>query len=67
MTLKFSVDGMKCMGCVNTVKSALEALDGVQSAEVDLESASATIEGEADNAMVCAVLKDAGFPTSVAD
>lgn len=32
------VSGMSCMGCVNSVKRLLSALDGVQSVEVDLAS-----------------------------
>ncbi|NWG86806.1 MAG: heavy-metal-associated domain-containing protein [Hydrogenophilaceae bacterium] len=36
--LTLNVSGMSCMGCVNSVKKLLTALDGVQTVEVDLAS-----------------------------
>jgi len=42
-TAKLSVDGMTCNGCVKSVKTALEKVDGVESAKVDLESNSAEV------------------------
>lgn len=42
-TAKLSVDGMTCSGCVKSVKSALEKVDGVESAQVDLKSNSAVV------------------------
>ena len=42
-TAKLSVDGMTCDGCVNSVKQALEKVDGVQAANVDLKSESAVV------------------------
>jgi|GEM_PF-630642 len=42
-TAKLSVDGMTCNGCVKSVKSALEKVDGVESAQVDLKSNSAVV------------------------
>ena len=55
---------MKCMGCVSAVKSALENIPGIQSADVELDSAIATIEGDADPAIVMKTLRDAGYPAS---
>lgn len=40
------VDGMICMVCAGSVKNALKAVHGVQSAEVNLEKHSATLEYE---------------------
>ncbi len=42
-TAKLTVDGMTCNGCVKTVKQALEKVDGVESANVDLNSNSAVV------------------------
>ena len=39
-----SIEGMSCENCVKHVKTALEALEGVQSAEVSLDSNSAEVE-----------------------
>lgn len=34
--LRLKVEGMTCMGCVNSVKRLLSALDGVEQVDVDL-------------------------------
>jgi copper chaperone len=34
--LNLKVEGMTCMGCVNSVKRLLTALDGVEQVDVDL-------------------------------
>ncbi|MEJ2307769.1 MAG: heavy metal-associated domain-containing protein [Gammaproteobacteria bacterium] len=67
MTYKYRVENMKCAGCVSTVKSALEAIPGIESAEVDLETAMATLEGEADAAIILKTLEEAGYPGSPAE
>ena len=43
-TIKLKVTGMSCMGCVNAVKSALESVDGVVGAAVDLDSGFAEVK-----------------------
>ena len=53
---------MKCMGCVSTVKKALEEIPGIQSAEVDLETALATVEGDVDQSIILEILTEAGYP-----
>ena len=62
MKSTFKVDGMKCMGCVANVKKALESLQGVKSADVDLEAAQATVEGDVAVEDVCSALTAAGYP-----
>ena len=57
------IDGMGCMNCVHHVKEALEGLDGVASADVSLESNSATItltKDVADTAIISAI-DEAGY------
>ena len=39
-----SVEGMSCEHCVAAVKSALEKLDGVKAAKVDLKKKTATVK-----------------------
>ncbi len=46
MKQTYPINGMKCSGCVTGVKQALEALPGVQEAEVQLNPQQATIESE---------------------
>ena len=43
MTKTLIVDGMMCMHCVARVKKILESIDGVLSAEVDLDTNTATV------------------------
>lgn len=63
-----SVEGMSCEHCVSAVKSALEKLDGVKAAKVDLKKKTATVklsDSVADEVLKAAVI-EAGFtPVSV--
>lgn len=43
-TLNLTVEGMKCGGCANGLKTALLAQAGVQSASADAKQKSVTIE-----------------------
>lgn len=60
------ISGMKCAGCVANVQKVLEALDGVESVEVSLEAASATVRGAADPAEVARTVTEAGYPATLA-
>lgn len=42
-TVKIPVTGMSCQHCVRAVTSALEAMDGVKSAQVSLADKQATV------------------------
>ncbi len=55
------VTGMSCMHCVGAVKKALEAVDGVESAEVNLEQANAVVSGSAELNTLLAAIKEAGY------
>ncbi|WP_230679845.1 heavy-metal-associated domain-containing protein [Pontibacter rufus] len=44
----FSVEGMTCAGCANSVQKSLSKLEGVKSAEVNLAGASATVAYDPD-------------------
>lgn len=53
---RLNITGMTCGHCQSAVKNALEGVDGVERADVDLASGIATVEGDADvNALVSAV------------
>ncbi len=43
-TQVIKVNGMTCMGCVNSVKNVLEKIPGVSSANVSLEQKQVTVE-----------------------
>ena len=65
--MKFTVEKMMCGGCVSNVKNKLAALDGVTSVEVDLDSKTATVEGDIDEDTVIETLTAAGYPAEAAD
>lgn len=57
-----TIDGMSCGHCVMHVRSALEDVAGVQSAEVDLLKKTAMVSGEAlDDTALRAAVADAGY------
>ncbi len=44
MTTKtFTVNGMKCMGCVANVEKTLKGIDGINDVNVDLKAKTATV------------------------
>lgn len=62
------VDGMMCQNCVRHVKNALEGVDGVISANVDLDSKSAEIEMSqeiADEVLFNAVKEEGYTPVEI--
>jgi len=63
----YQVENMKCNGCVTAVKNALEQLDGVESAEVDLESKTAVVNGRVEADLVEKTLTDIGYPARQVD
>jgi copper chaperone len=63
-TSVMKITGMTCMGCVNSVKKVLNAIDGVQSSDVSLEKAQATVVYDAARAQPAQfkrAVEDAGF------
>lgn len=61
VTTTLSISGMKCMGCVDSVTQAIEAVPGVESVEVRLEQADARVTGAADTATLIEAVEKAGF------
>ena len=67
-TLKLPVTGMSCASCVARVESAIAAVDGVDSASVNLATEAATVSvaagdhADAVAADVIAALDKAGYP-----
>ena len=62
-----NVEGMSCKHCVASVRKALEGLDGVREADVNLDDKKARVELDkdvADEALVKAV-EDAGFSAKI--
>lgn len=62
-TITLNIKGMHCGGCVKSVTRVLTELDGVQSADVQLEGkANITFdENRVNVAQLIEVIEDAGF------
>ena len=58
-----NIEGMACMHCVKHVQEALAAVPGVQTANVDLESKTATVsvDGSVTDAALKAAVDEAGY------
>jgi len=61
MVITLTVNGMHCDHCQSSVQSALEGVDGVTAASVDLDGGSATVEGTADVAALIDAVSEAGY------
>ena len=63
MTKTMKIEGMMCVHCEANVKKALEALDGVASADVSHEKASAivTLDGPVSDEALTKAVVDAGY------
>ena len=62
-TITLNIEGMHCGGCVKSVTQVLTELDGVQSADVQLEGkANITFdENRVNVAQLIEVIEDAGY------
>ncbi len=61
---KLSITGMTCGHCKKAVEEALTTVQGVESVEVDLTQASASIVGNADLATLIAAVEEEGYGAS---
>ncbi len=60
-TTQLKISGMNCGACVNHVTEALQNVVGVQSAKIDLQSGTATVQHDENataEAMVAAVSEE---------
>ncbi|MDH5551845.1 MAG: heavy-metal-associated domain-containing protein [Nitrosomonas sp.] len=63
-TTTIKIEGMTCMGCVNSVKKVLEATSGVCRVTVSLDPPQATIQYDADVSnidLLSETIEEAGF------
>lgn len=63
-TLTYSIPNISCQHCLNTIKTALEAMPGVDFIEADIPNKILTIDGsnELDDDAIRAKLVEIGFP-----
>ncbi len=65
-TVQLKVTGMHCPRCIARVKEALEGVEGVVSAGVDLDAGQATVEGTANAQELVEAVKAIGFDAELA-
>ena len=62
-TEKFTVQNVKCGGCVSAIQDGLQAVPGVAEVEVVIDSGEVTVTGEGlDRAALAAKLAETGYP-----
>jgi copper chaperone len=58
---ELKITGMTCGHCQQSVKGALESVEGVQTADVDLATGTAQVEGNADVNTLVAAVEEEGY------
>ncbi len=56
------VENIKCGGCMNTIKSSLEKLDGITAVNVDDNKENINYEGTIEREIVVEKLASLGYP-----
>lgn len=57
----YNIEGVKCGGCVATVKDKLSKLENVDSVEVSIQEKTLTVEGDVAKESLQAALSDTKF------
>lgn len=65
MSKTYTVTGMSCEHCEQTVEDALAEVAGVESATADNEADTVVVEGSPDDGDVAAAVEDAGYEAAV--
>ena len=60
-TVRLSIGGMSCAGCVAAVEKALQAVPGVETATVNFAEHTAEILGDVDSGILIKAVVDAGY------
>ena len=61
MKNEYSIEGVKCGGCVATVKERLSKLDNVDNVEVNIQDKNIVVEGNASKEELQAALVDTNY------
>lgn len=64
-TVRLSIAGMMCAGCVSSVENALQAVAGVETAHVNLAERTALIAGTAKPEDLVSAVKQAGYDAAI--
>lgn len=66
METRYTVQGMKCRGCIAKATEALKSLPGFEDAQFDLKNGTAVVRGKLDPQAVVRALASAGYPATPA-
>lgn len=58
----FIVDNIKCSGCMNSIRSALQKIENVSEVQIDLENETILVNGNVDRNLVVQKLDVLGYP-----
>lgn len=61
MKNEYSIEGVKCGGCVAAVKERLSKLDNVDNVEVNIQDKNIVVEGNASKEELQAALSDTNY------
>ena len=61
MKNEYSIEGVKCGGCVATVKEKLSKLDNVDNVEINIQEKTIEVEGVASKEDLQAALSDTNY------
>ena len=61
MKNKYSIEGVKCGGCVAAVKEKLSKLDNVDNIEINIQEKTIEVEGNASKEELQAALSDTNY------
>jgi copper chaperone len=62
MTHSLAVENIKCGGCVNSIKTALLKIRGVENVNIDKDTETVTIDGTAEKTVLVQALSKMGYP-----
>lgn len=60
-TRTYSVPGISCGHCKTAIESELQPIDGVESANVDIDAKTVTVRGDVAEEVVRAAVDEAGY------
>lgn len=64
-SIRLSIIGMRCAGCVKTVENALKSVVGVKAVNVNFADHSAVVEGKVDPDLLRSALQEVGYDAAV--
>lgn len=62
MTHQIIVENIKCGGCMHSIQTALQKIEGLEQAHIDLETETITVTGTVDREVIVKVLSKLGYP-----